>query len=66
MCHLIECKISEIASAVCRLACHFVAFQIAENKDRSERKKDLEILQGYLPPPEQSSFLNSALDFADQ
>ena len=65
MCHLIECKTSEIASAVHRLACHFVAFQIAENKDKSNIK-DFEILQGYLPPPEQSSFLNSALDFADQ
>ena len=64
--HLIECKTSEIASAVHRLVCHFVPFQIAENKDRSDIKKDLEILQGYLPPPEQSSFPNSALYFADQ
>ena len=66
MCKLIDFKPSEIASAVRRLACHFVVFQIAERKDRSEIKKDLEILQGYLPPPEQDSFLKSALEFADQ
>ena len=63
---LTDCKTSEIASAVCRLACHFVAFQIAEKKDRSKLKKDLEISQGYLPPPEHDSFMNSALEFADQ
>ena len=63
---LIDCKTSEIASDVHRLVCHFVAFQIAEKKDRSELKKDLEILQGYLPPPEQDSFLKSALENADQ
>ena len=62
----IYCKTSEIASAVHRLACHFVVFQIAENKDRSDMKKDLETLQGYLLPAEQNSFLNSALDFVDQ
>ena len=63
---LIDCKTSEIASAVHRLACNFVTFQIAEKKDRSKIKKDLEILQGYLPPPEQDSFLKSVIEFADQ
>ena len=61
----IDCKTSEIALAVCRLVCHFVAFQITEKKDRSELN-DLEVLQGYLTPPEQDSFLKSALEFADQ
>ena len=55
-----------MASAVCRLVHHLVVFKVAENKDKSEIKSELQVLQTFLPPTEQEAFLSSALDFADQ
>ena len=63
---LIQSKTSQMASAVCRLVHHLVVFEVAENKDKSKIKSELEVLQTFLPPTEQEAFLSSALDFADQ
>ena len=66
MCALIQSKTSQMASAVCRLVHHLVVFKVAENKDKSEIKSELQVLQTFLPPTEQEASLSSALDFADQ
>ena len=62
---LIQSKTSQMASAVHRVVHLLVVFEVAENKDKSKIKSELEVLQTFLPPTEEEVFLISALDFAD-